>query len=100
MNLCARSMSLTQPLLSSGGGQLQDRSIGRFLGIHLQDGGVAFREFDADLNLVEGRNQGCSLGTELDPELLFQPSTIHGSILHAARRPEEPKRYPSRPRNS
>jgi hypothetical protein len=81
-------MSLTQPLLASRGGELQDRSIGRFIGVHLQDGGAALREFDADLHFMEGRNQGCPLGTEPDPDLLFKPSTIHGSILHAAQRPE------------
>src|SRR3954447_13347377 len=93
-------MALSQPLLASSGGELQDRSIGRFIGVHLQDGGAAFRELDADLHFMEGRNQGCPLGTELDPDLLFKPSTIHGSLLLTARRPEEPKRYPSRPRNS
>src|SRR5262249_10923164 len=93
-------MALIQPLLASSGGQLQDRSIGRFIGVHLQDGGVAFRELDADLHFMEGRDQGCPLGTELDPDLLFEPSTVHGSLLHAARRPEEPKGYPSRARNS
>src|ERR1700722_8527302 len=93
-------MALTEPLLASSGGQLQDCYTGSFIGVHLQDGGAAFRELDADLHFMEGRNQGCPLGTELDPDLLFKPGTIHGSILHAARRPEEPKRYPSRPRNS
>ena len=81
-------MALTQPLLASGGGQLQDRSVGRFIGVHMQDGGVAFRGFDADLHFMEGRNKGRPLGTEPDPDLLFKPSTIHGSILHAAQRPE------------
>jgi len=81
-------MALSQPLLASSGGELQDRSIGRFIGVHLQDGGAAFRELDADLHFMEGRNQGCPLGTELDPDLLFKPSTIHGSILPAAQRPE------------
>src|SRR4051794_37291663 len=93
-------MALTQPLLASGGGQLQDRPVGCFIGGHLQDGGVALRELDADLHFVECRNQGRRLGTEPDPDLIFKPSTIHGSILHPARRPEEPKRYPTRPRNS
>ena len=93
-NLCGGAMALSQPLLASSGGELQDRSIGRFIGVHLQDGGAAFRELDADLHFMEGRNQGCPLGTELDPDLLFKPRTIHGSFLHAARRPEEPKRYP------
>ena len=74
-------MALTQPLRASRGGQLQDRSIGRFIGVHLQDGGLAFRGLDADLHFMEGRNQGCPLGTELDPDLLFKPSTIHGSLL-------------------
>src|SRR3954452_4336936 len=99
-NLCGGAMALSQPLLASSGGQLQDRYIGRFIGVHLQDGGAAFRELDADLHFMEGRNQSCPLGTELDPDLLFKPSTIHGSLLLTARRPEEPKRYPSRPRNS
>jgi hypothetical protein len=49
---------------------------------------------------MEGRNQGRPLETELAPDLLFKPSTIHGSTLHAARRREVPKTYPSRLRNS
>jgi hypothetical protein len=81
-------MALTLPLLASSGGHLQDRSIGRLVGVHLQDGGVALREVDADLHFMEGRNQGRPLGSEPDPDLLFKPSTIHGSILHAAQRPE------------
>src|SRR3954447_15386347 len=97
-NLCGGAMVLSQPLLASSGGQSQDRSIGCFIGVHLQDGGVVHRGLDADLHFMEGRNQGCPLGTEPDPDLLFKPSTIHGANLQAARRPEEPKRYPSRPR--
>jgi hypothetical protein len=85
---CSGAMALTHPLLASSGGQLQDRSIGRFIGVHPQDGGVALRELDADLHFVEGRNQGRPLGSEPDPDLPFKPSTIHGSILHAAQRPE------------
>src|SRR3954454_24729415 len=87
-------MALSQPLLASSGSHSQDRSIWGFLGVHLEDGGVAFRGLDADLHFMESRNQGCPLGTEPDPDLLFKPRTIHGSLLHAARRPEEPKRYP------
>ena len=56
----------------------------------------AFREVDADLHFMEGRNQGRPLGTELAPDLLFKPRTIHGSFLHAARRPEEPQEVPPR----
>jgi hypothetical protein len=37
---------------------------------------------------MKGCNQGRALGTEPDPDLLFKPSTIHDSILHAAQRPE------------
>jgi hypothetical protein len=81
-------MALSQPLLASSAGHSQDRSIGRFIGIHLKDGGVAFRELEADLHFMEGRNQGCPLRTEPNPDLMFKPSTIHGSILHAAQRPE------------
>jgi hypothetical protein len=43
---------------------------------------------------MEGRNQGCPLGTELNPDLLFKPRTIHCSFLRTARRQGEPKRYP------
>src|SRR3954453_9456573 len=86
---------MSQPLLASSGGHSQDRSAGRFIGVHLKDGGVAVRELDADLHLVEGRNQGCPLGTEPDPDLLFKPSTIHGSILHEGI--IEPLRYRADP---
>jgi hypothetical protein len=79
-------------LLASSGGELQNRSTGRFIGVHLQDGGAAFRELDADLHFMEGRNQGCPLGIEADPDLLFKPGTIHGSILHTTWRPEESKK--------
>src|SRR3954471_8967925 len=87
-------MALSQPLLASSGSHSQDRSSGGFIGVHLKDGGVAFRELHADLHFMEGRNQGCPLGTELDPDLLFKPRTIHGSLLHGAPRPEAPKRHP------
>src|SRR4051794_41336246 len=92
-------MALSQPLLASSGGELQDRSIGRFIGVHLQDGGAAFRELDADLHFMEGRNQGCPLGTELDPDLLFKKddSWLVPSCSSASRRAQE---VPSRPRNS
>ena len=72
------AMALTQPLLASSGGESQDRSIGRFVGVHLQDGGVVLWELDADLHFMEGCDQGRRLGTEPDPDLLFKPSTIHG----------------------
>jgi hypothetical protein len=81
-------MGLTLPLLASSGGHLQNCSIGRLVRVHLQDGGVALREVDADLHFMEGRNQGRPLGSEPDPDLLFKPSTVHGSIFHATQRPE------------
>jgi hypothetical protein len=81
-------MALSQPLLASSGGHSQDRSIGRFIGVHLQDSGVALWKVDADLHFMEGRNEGRRLGTEPGSDLLFKPSTIHGSILRAAQRPE------------
>ena len=84
MNLSGGAMALTQPLLASGGGQLQDRSVGRFIGVHMQDGGVAFRGLDADLHFMEGCNEGRALRTEPDPDLLFKPSTIHGANLHSS----------------
>ena len=42
----------------------------------------SIREFDADLHFMGGCNQGRLLETEPDPDLLFKPTTIHGSILH------------------
>ena len=32
--------------------------------------------------LMKGCDQGRLLGSEPDPDLLFKPSTIHGSSLH------------------
>ncbi len=81
-------MALTRPLLASSGGRSQDRSIGRFVGVHLQDGGVVHRGLDADLHLMEGCDQGRLPRTATDPDLLFKPSMIHGSILHEVQRPE------------
>src|SRR4051794_6633103 len=93
------AMALSQPLLASSSGQSQDRSIGGFVGVHLQDGGVVHRGLDTDLHFMEGCDQGRLLGIEPDPDPLFKPSTIHGSIFHAVHRPAGPKKYPSRPGN-
>jgi hypothetical protein len=82
-------MAPTQPLLASSGGESENRSIGRFVGVHLQDGGVILWELDADLHFMEGCDQGRLPGTEPDPDLLFKPSTIHGSILCRRPRPAE-----------
>jgi hypothetical protein len=77
------TMARTQPLLASSGGESQDCSIGRFVGVHLKDGGVVLCELDAGPHFMEGCDQGRPLCTEPDPDLLFKPGTIHGSILHA-----------------
>ena len=76
------AMALTQPLLASSGGESQDRSIGLFVGVHLQDGGVVLWELDADLHFLEGCDQGRLPETKPDPDPLFKLSTIHGSFLH------------------